>query len=514
MAGGPMGQVRKDILNGWKEIGGYVCRDVRTVERWEKQRGLPVRRVPGAGRATVYALIPELDEWLARTQAADNDEADQDTDSAGFSTRLDIGSLAPAAAQAPATESRVETGPPPVPDTPSVVSSPTLLESMGSLPRGWLYSAAAVCGIALLVLAARPFFMHSGAVPLSAIARRHAAGPDAGSFRSAVPYRSLVPGVDDLYLRGIYFYEQRTSDSLEHSRRDFLAAIAKDANFAPAYAGLANTYNLMREYSGMSDAEAYGKAREAAEHAIQLDPNLPQAHVALGFVEFFWSRDAAGAESEFRRAILLDPNSSTAHHWYGSMLLHEGRFPEANDQLDLAQRLEPTSASILSTRALALGLSGHRNEASDMLQELLTEVPTATSPHASLATLSLIVPRDPPRYLEEFRRVGELRHDEELLQMISAGAGAYHQAGENAMWLAMLNQQESQHPANRTYYMMEAEAALGRKDAAFADLRQLIQNRDSRVIGIVIDPTLAPLRSDPRFAEVLKSIGLPPLSTH
>jgi tetratricopeptide (TPR) repeat protein len=196
------------------------------------------------------------------------------------------------------------------------------------------------------------------------------------------------------------------------------------------------------------------------------------------------------------------------------MLLHEGRFPEANDQLDLAQRLEPTSASILSTRALALGLSGHRNEASDMLQELLTEVPTATSPHASLATLSLIVPRDPPRYLEEFRRVGELRHDEELLQMISAGAGAYHQAGENAMWLAMLNQQESQHPANRTYYMMEAEAALGRKDAAFADLRQLIQNRDSRVIGIVIDPTLAPLRSDPRFAEVLKSIGLPPLSTH
>src|SRR5580700_6989228 len=68
MSGVPMSQVRKDILNGWKEIGGYVCRDIRTVERWEKQRGLPVRRVPGAGRATVYALIPELDEWLENSK--------------------------------------------------------------------------------------------------------------------------------------------------------------------------------------------------------------------------------------------------------------------------------------------------------------------------------------------------------------------------------------------------------------------------------------------------------------
>ena len=212
--------------------------------------------------------------------------------------------------------------------------------------------------------------------------------PASNASSSDVPYRSQVPGVDDLYLRGIYRYEQRTPDSLGHSLDDFSAAIAKDPNYAPAYAGLANTYNLMREYSVMPESEAYPKAKAADEHALALDPKLPQAHASLGFIDFFWSWDTTAAEREFRTALTLDPSSVLAHHWYGSMLTHEGRYSEAIQQLDLAQRLQPTSAAVLSTRALALGLSGRRGEAVDLLQDAINENPAASSPHEMLVILS------------------------------------------------------------------------------------------------------------------------------
>jgi tetratricopeptide (TPR) repeat protein len=318
--------------------------------------------------------------------------------------------------------------------------------------------------------------------------------------------------VDDLYLRGVYLYEQRTPETLSRSLDDFTSAIAKDPNYAPAYAGLANTYNLLREYSVMPDAEAYPKAREAAEHAVALDPKLPDAHAALGFIDFFWSWDTVSAEREFRTALALDPSSAVAHHWYGSMLTHEGRYPEAIEQLDLAQRLQPTSAAVLSTKALALGLSGHRSEAVDMLQDVINETPGVSSPHEILAILSKVEPREPARFLDETRRVAELRHSDEMLQLVAAAEPAYRAGGEEAMWSSILTTEEKLHPgaSNRTYTMIEAEAALGRNDAAFADLAQLEQRRDPTLIGIVLDPTLSSLRRDRRFGELVASMGLPP----
>lgn len=507
--GGSVGQVRKDILNGWKEIGGYVCRDIRTVERWEKQRGLPVRRVPGAGRSTVYALIPEVDEWLARTkttlQGAEDDLASPPADPL---PRLYAESAAPAVEQASpehVAQPPASTLADPTPPVPQLVPPPSAAPS-----RSWRWIAVAALGGALLLDAVWPSLHHRANPQAAEIAHFSF---EADRAAPGIPYRSRVRGVDDLYLRGIYFYEQRTPDSLQRSLGNFQDAIARDPGYAPAYAGLANTYNLMREYSTMPDAEAYPKAKAAAEHAIALDPKLPQAHASLGFVLFFWMHNATQAEAEFRNAIALDPSSIVARHWYGSMLVHEGRFQEAMEQLDLAQRLQPTSAAILSTRALALGLNGHRDEAAGMLQDLLTEVPIATSPHAILATLSLIQPRDPPRFLDEARRVAELRHNKELLQVMNAAEPAYHAGGENAMWLAILDQEQKLHPRpeDRTYQMMQADAALGRTDAAFADLDQLTRKDDPLVIGIVVEPTLIPLHHDPRFAAALKTIGLPPL---
>jgi tetratricopeptide (TPR) repeat protein len=329
---------------------------------------------------------------------------------------------------------------------------------------------------------------------------------------SEVRYRAQVPGVDELYLQGIYFYEQRTPESLGRAEDDFSSAIARDPDYAPAYAALANTYNLLREYSVMPDQEAYPKARTAAEHAVALDPRLPDAHASLGFIDFFWSWDTVNAEREFQTAIALDPSSVLAHHWYGSMLTHEGRYQEAIEQLDLAQRLEPTSAAILSTRALALGLSGHRGEAVDMLQDLIIETPGVSSPHAILSTLSRVEPQDSARFLFEMRRAAELRHSDEMLQVAAAGESALHSGGDSAMWTSILATEERLHPgaSNRTFMMAVAETALGRREAAFADLAQLSQRHDPALMGVIVDPTLSPLRRDKRFGDLVASMGLPP----
>jgi tetratricopeptide (TPR) repeat protein len=264
----------------------------------------------------------------------------------------------------------------------------------------------------------------------------------------------------------------------------------------------------------MPDAVAYPKAKAAAEHAVALDPKLAPAHASLGFIDFFWSWDTAAAEHEFKTALALDSSSVLAHHWYGSMLTHEGRFKEAIEQLDIAQRLEPTSAAVLSTRALALGLSGHRGEAVDMLQDLVNETPGVSSPHAILATLSKVQPQDPARFLDETRRVAELRHSDEMMQIAAAADPAYRTGGESAMWAAILATEEQLHPGpdNRTYLMADAEAALGRNDAAFADLARLERRRDPQLIGILVDPTLVPLREDPRFGQLVASVGLPPVA--
>jgi hypothetical protein len=506
-------QVRKDILNGWKEIGRYVGRDTRTVERWEKLRGLPVRRVPGAGRATVYALVTELDEWLETskpeaTHLTANGRAVDSSPATTFSPpEIERPSGIPSTEFPPLLEDVR-----PTPATPEVrAASAGAAQAWLTLGRRPLIARITIAvAVSLLCVLASPV-VRSRANPAVEVSRYSS---DAGERMSAIAYGSRIAGVNDLYLQGIYAYEQRSPESLQRALDDFSDVIAKDPDYAPAYAAQSITYDLLREYAAMPDAEAYPKARAAAEHAVALDPKLSDAHSSLGFIDFFWSWDAVSAEREFRTALALDPTSVLAHHWFGSMLTHEGKYEEAIEQLDLAQRLEPTSAAVLSTRALALGLSGHRGDAVEMLQDLLRETPGVSSPHAILSTLSRVEPQDWTRFLEEMRRTAELRHSDEMLQVSSAAESGYQSGGESAMWVAILAAEERLHPgaSDRTFLMAEAETALGHYDTAFADLGQLAERRDPTMMGIIVDPTLSPLRRDRRFAQLAASVGLPPLA--
>ena len=503
-----MSQVRKDVLNGWKEIANYVGRDIRTVERWEKHRGLPIRRVPGEGRATVYAVVSELERWFTSANAEEplnSDSATTSSTSIGNITVIAHGNGADRV-EPPAIHLAEDAA-----VAPSKVRSQTAVAEK-SAPRWRVPLAIGLAATAAAVL----ILKFSDRLPVHGSSRAGVNGGvkysfDATRTTPGVPYPSRVPGVDDLYLRGVYFYEQRTAASLKHAEEYFSEAIAKDPNYAPAFAGLSNNYNLEREYSVMPDEVAYPKAKEAAERAIALDPRLPQAHTSLGFIDFFWSGDPVGAEREFRRAIELDPSLVIAHHWYGSVLTQEGRYPAAIEQLDIAQRLQPTSAAVLSSRALALGASGHRGEAVDMLQELLNEAPQATSPHQMLAILTLVEPRDIPRWLQESRFVAKMRSNSDYLKQLDIAEAAYRSGGEPAMWKAMIKNEERLHPPPQTpsYQQGLYEAALGDNDAAFAILMPAAMRHDRNAVIMGMDPLLKDLREDPRFKQMFAYTGVP-----
>jgi tetratricopeptide (TPR) repeat protein len=127
---------------------------------------------------------------------------------------------------------------------------------------------------------------------------------------------------EKFYQAGLYGWHSRTPAGLNHAVDDFTQAIVHDPQYAKAYAGLANCYNLLREYTAMPPDYAFPRAKAAAERAIALDPSLPDAHTALAFVDFYWSHETAAARREFERAVILAPRNATAHHWYATFLMN------------------------------------------------------------------------------------------------------------------------------------------------------------------------------------------------
>jgi tetratricopeptide (TPR) repeat protein len=437
----------------------------------------------------VYASVEELNAWLLPVVRVEE---------------------IPAQAQTPTPISILTPEPVVAMDAPGVATAsppaahPTAVASEGAGPhrRPWIVAIAAAA--LLLVGLSVAWALRVG------YARRAAEeGRVASHGASNAPrYVSKVSGVEELYLRGVYFDEQRTPESLNLALHCFLDALDKDPGDAPAWAGLAQTYNLLREYSMMPSAEAYPKARFAAQRALALDPKLPDAHAALGFVEFFWYWKPVDAEQEFRTAIALDPNAALPHHWYGSMLTHQTRYAEALEQLNIAQRLQPSSTAILASRAFALGLSGRRDEAVSLLAQVSQEDPNATAVHHRLAALTAIEPRNMPLRLEQLRLLHLALHDDAGVKEADAARRVYRASGERAMWQALLLQERQSHHGRPTQYIAEIQAELGQKDAALVTLEQLLAEHDPSMIGIALDPMLATLHGDPRFERMVAAVGL------
>jgi DNA-binding winged helix-turn-helix (wHTH) protein/Tfp pilus assembly protein PilF len=339
----------------------------------------------------------------------------------------------------------------------------------------------------------------------------------ASAKSSPTPARDLHQSAnreaEDLYLKGRFYWSKRTPESLNQAVDAFTQAIAHDPNYSNAYVGLADCYNLLREFSAMPGNEAYFKAFAAARKAVELDPQSSEAHASLAFVTFFGMWDAPDAEKEFRRALELDPNNVKAHHWYATFLHALRRKDEALTEIDLARKLAPDSSSILADKGELLWSAGRRQPALQLLQQLETAEPDFISPHRYLS-LAYFDTGDYPHYIAELKKEALLTNDAAKLSTAEAAAKGFAQGGERGLLEAQLSEQIKLYAQGKTspYYVARTEARLGNKREALKYLALCVQSHDERVLGVSCDQGFASLRSAPAFDQLLVKIGLPPLN--
>jgi len=487
-------------LDTWKEIGAFFGRDERTVKRWEITRGLPVHRVPGGGRANVYAITDELVEWLKGknvTVEADaipnrvaSSQAEGGMEASIVST--DIG--AAGSVLLAGNQHQTEVG-----GVERRVGQRRNAERNGGALPAW--REARYIAIAIVILAT---------LAIVGVARR-VSSARVGTKR-ATAARVVDPEAQQFYLKGMYYFNKRTPETLNQAVDYFTQAVVRDPQYAEAYVGLADCYNLLREYTVMPPSEAYPRAMAAAKRAIALDDSLSGAHSSLAFVDFYWSWDVAGAQREFQRAIELDPKCVLAHHWYATFLLALGRLPESLQEIEKAQQLDPQSNAILADKGLILFHNGQKEQAVTLLKQIETTEPDFLSPHNYLA-LIYFLQGDYRQYLAESRIAATLLHDERRLAIVGASEQGFAGGGSRGMLNAMLKEQQILHENGReaAYDLAATYAALGEKKEALDNLQNSYQKREPEMLSIRIDPWLDNLHDEASYREILAKIGLPPM---
>jgi len=318
---------------------------------------------------------------------------------------------------------------------------------------------------------------------------------------------------EDFYLKGRFYWNKRTPESLNQALEAFTQAIAHDPNYSDAYVGLADCYNLLREFSAMPGNEAYFKAFAAAKKAVELDQQSSEAHASLGFVTFWGMWDAADAEKEFRRAIELDPNNVKAHHWYATFLYALGRQDKALTEIDLARKLAPDSSSILADKGELLWGAGHHEQALQLLKQLEAAEPDFISPHVYLR-LAYFETGDYPNYIVELKKDALLTHDVAQTSVTEAAANGFAKTGEHGLFEAQLAEQRKLYAQGKLspYYVAQTEARLGNKREAIRYLTICVQSHDELVLSLIEDQGFVSLRGESAFQQVLAKIGLPPVN--
>lgn len=604
-------------LVSWKEIASHLGREIRTVQRWEKSEGLPVRRHEHQKKSTVYAYANELDEWFKRRQPADDPDAD-----AAFVPDPDIDSLAEKISGA--------TVPPvvePVPDaahevTPSLDPDKTPPRFRKQVTLGLAAAAAILCIIAYAVykwiptrtplpekvrLVVLPFKNLSGdpkqdyfsaGLTDEMITRLGSLDPQRlgviaaassnaesgkslkeigraldvqyaleGSVRregdqvridvqliqvsdqtnlwadsysrdltdillvqdevgtavasqirvalasttetsaSGVATRSVNPEAYDAYLRGRFYWTNR--GDIHKSIEAYQEAIQRDPQYALAYAGLASSYALLGQvpYDDMSPLEAKPKARVAAEHALQLDPQLGEAHAVLGNVAFSYDWNFEVAEREFQRAMALNPNNPTAHLWFGHYCIARNRLPQALEENSRTLDLDPVSPLFNTARTEIYYYSRNYDAAIVQARRTIEQYPNYWLAYIWLGSAL----REKKMYkeaLEQFSQGRKISGDHPV--MISLYGHTVALSGDAAGARKALDdlRRLAQSRYVSSLYFAAVYAGLGENSTALDWLDRAYTERTDRLVYLGAEPMADPLRADPRFARLLAKIGV------
>ena len=309
------------------------------------------------------------------------------------------------------------------------------------------------------------------------------------------------------YVRGRMLWNRRTGKDLKEAVVHFQEAISKDPKYALAYAGLADTYSLLSDYNVARPGESYVRAKEAALKALELDGELAEAHTSLGYVNMYYYWDWGEVESRFRRAISLNPNYATAHQWYSEYLAAMGRFDEALVEIRRAKEIDPLAPVLNAGEVWILYFARRYDEAIEQGRKLAEMEPEFAEVHEYLK--------------RSYDQKGMYREAISARQMRRKLAG-YDPAETDALkgaalattardyWAKRLEQEledESREGAEN-FDMAEINAQLGNKDQAFEWLEKAFKDHDYLMIYLKVAPNLDPLRSDPRFIDLLRRMGL------
>ena len=334
----------------------------------------------------------------------------------------------------------------------------------------------------------------------------------ASSSSAGLPRHAANREAEEFYLKGRYYWEKRTPDSLNKAVDSFTQAVIHDPGYAPAYVGLADCYNLLREYTVMPASEAYPRALAAAKKAVELDPQSSEAHASFAFVSFFGMWDAPTADREFRRSIDLNPYNAIAHHWYATYLQCLRRYPESLAEIERAQALEPASKSVFADKGAILFDSGRLPEAIALLKQMEENEPDFISPHRYLKFIYLQT-GDYPRYLVEARSEAVLMHDNFTLAIVEATEKVFATGGGKNL-LKTLRQQQTklyQRGLLSPYFLAVTCSLQGNKQEALRYLKTAYDQRADGLFQIETDPAFNNLHNEPAFRQLVADVGLPPL---
>ncbi|MFN0108801.1 MAG: protein kinase domain-containing protein [Blastocatellia bacterium] len=311
-----------------------------------------------------------------------------------------------------------------------------------------------------------------------------------------------------LYLRGRYHWNRRTPADLRLGVEFFEKAIQRAPNYAPGYAGLADSYNMLGAYGAIPTVEALPKAREAAERAVALDDSLAEGHNSLGFVKHRYEWNWAAAEREFKRSIELDPNYAPARIWYSSFLSSVGRMDEAIEEARRCQELAPLWLLAGSQVAWVLYYAREYDQAIQQSQKILS-IDRSSFAALRYAGLAYVQQGKNREAIESLTKARELSGNQPVVTAALIHAYAVSgQQSEARRLLAEIIANPAQHKVP-AYDLAIVYTGLGEKEKAFSWLEKAFEERSEYLIFLRVEPRLDPLHSDPRFATLLNHLNLP-----
>jgi TolB-like protein len=615
-------------LVSWKEIAVFLDRSESTVKRWERDRGLPVHRVPGGERGGVFAYSDELADWLkgkaleleaddfaASEQNADN-VAERSTNGSATPHRIApievVPAHVPAGRRWPVNPARVAAwlvplglaaalifylsvshsgsrvtavgggepsnvkAPVLAPDSVAVLPftnaggdarsdylsdgiTESLIDNLAHIPQLKVRSRDAVfrlkgegidveeagseLGVAEVV--SGRVVVDAGNIEVSAeltdirdntaIWGKQYAGKTSSLLQLqqqisgdiAEKLRSTLSSADKqlvsrqgtqsteaytLYLKGRYGWYQRNFPSLQASIPYLNQAIAKDPGYALAFSALADVYSALPFFGG-NPGEDFPKSSAAAREALRLDPGLAHPHAILGSNEMEYDWDFSGGEAEFRQALALDPNDATAHQWFAENLgMIGGRERDALSEIDQAHLLDPTSLVIRRVKGSILVAARRYDDAITVCHQLLVENPTYNLAHDCLG-YAYWGKHMYPQVIEQWEAFGSHSGNGDFAEFGDAAERGFRVAGwQGALTQGihvLLGQRQTAYVS--PYLIARLYADLGDKEKAFEWLNTAYREHDFLLRELNTDFALDNLRSDPRFVELVRNVGLPKL---